>query len=117
MKSILILYILSRHLLFAETDFITPLEYASQLYENPRGIGCQHCHGDKGQGRLVATYKHKGKSKEFRGPAINSIDLKTFYLALNKARRGMPRYYLTFKEVKALYFFIQENQKVVNNGE
>jgi len=112
MKIILILYMLMINSLFAETDFITPLEYSSQLYKNPRGIGCEHCHGDKGQGRLVARYKHKGKDREFRGPAINNIDLKTFYTALSKSKKGMPRYYLTFKEIKALYFFIQEKKKV-----
>ncbi len=97
--------------LLAETSFITPMEYASQLYKNPRGIGCQHCHGDRGQGKLVATYIHKKKKKEFRGPAIDSLDFDKFYQALNRAKKGMPRYYLTKKEVKALYFFLQQDKQ------
>jgi len=104
--------------LFADTTFITPLEYASQLYKNPRGIGCQHCHGDKGEGKLIAKYIHKGKHKEFRAPAINSLDLQTFFIQLNKRKKGMPRYFLTQKEIKALYFYISEkNSKKGKNSE
>ncbi len=106
-----ILFLLLPFTLLAETSFITPMEYASQLYKNPRGIGCQHCHGDKGQGRLVATYIHKKEKKEFRGPAINSLDFDKFYRALNRAKKGMPRYYLTKKEVQALYFFLQQDKQ------
>jgi len=97
--------------LFAESSFITPLEYASQLYKNPRGIGCQHCHGDNGEGRLVAAYMHKGEKKEFRGPKITGSDFKEFLKALNKRNRGMPRYYLTRKEVQALYLYLNQEKK------
>jgi len=117
MKSIVIVSILLASLLFGDTDFITPFEYASQLYKNPRGIGCEHCHGDNGEGRLVASYIHKGKHREFRGPPINKISLKIFYEALNVSKKGMPRYYLTFKEIQALHFFLQEKNKVDNDGE
>ncbi len=96
--------------LCAETSFITPLEYASQLYKNPRGIGCQHCHGDNGEGKLIATYVHKKKKKSFEGPAINRVDYKTFYKALNKRKKGMPRYFLTKREIEALYLFLQQNK-------
>ncbi len=115
MKKILLLLI--PFYLFAETSFITQIEYASQFYKNPRGIGCQHCHGEKGEGKLVATYIHKKKKKEFRGPAINTLNYNELYIALSKAKKGMPRYYLTKKEIEALYDFlqydrIQEEQKV-----
>jgi len=85
--------------LVAETTFITPMEYASQLYKNPRGIGCHHCHGDDGEGRVIATYtdRKKKKQKEFKAPAINHIKYYKFYNALNKRNRGMPRYFLTKK--------------------
>ena len=103
-----IILLLFPFFLFGETSFITPMEYASQLYKNPRGIGCQHCHGDRGQGKLVATYTHKEKKKEFRGPVIDNLDFNKFYKALNRSTRGMPRYYLTKKEIQALYFFLQQ---------
>jgi hypothetical protein len=90
-------------LLLAETSFITPREYSSQLYKNPRGIGCQYCHGEKGEGRLVANYIHNKEKKSFRGPAINKIEWSVFYFAMNKSIKGMPRYYLTQKEIEALF--------------
>ena len=96
--------------LFGETSFITPLEYASQLYKNPRGIGCHYCHGDNGEGKLVASYVHKKEKKTFQGPVINRLDFNTFYKALNKRKQGMPRYFLTKREIEALYLFLQENK-------
>ncbi|MEA3331101.1 MAG: cytochrome c [Campylobacterota bacterium] len=95
--------------LFGETSFITPMEYASQLYKNPRGIGCQHCHGEHGEGKLVAIYIDKKEKKRFGGPAINKIDFHKFYIELSKRKQGMPRYYLTIKEVKALYLYLHQN--------
>ncbi len=96
--------------LFAESTFISPLEYASQLYKNPRGIGCQHCHGERGEGKLVAKYIHKEVAKEFRGPKITGSDFKVFFKALDKRNRGMPRYYLTRKEIQALYLYINQEK-------
>ncbi|WP_297440423.1 c-type cytochrome [Sulfurimonas sp.] len=98
-------------LLSATSTFITPMEYASQLYENPRGIGCQKCHGKNGEGKVIATYIYKKKKKSFVGPAINSVSFKDFDKALNKRKKGMPRYYLTNKEVEALYFYLHKNDK------
>jgi len=95
-------------LLCAESSFITPMEYSSSLYKNPRGIGCDNCHGLKGEGKLVATYIHKKKKKEFRGPAINNVLFSDFKDSLNKSKKGMPRYYLTDSEIKALFFYLQE---------
>ena len=102
-----------------ETTFITPMEYASQLYKNPRGIGCHNCHGDNGEGKLIATYMHKKKKKEFRAPAINKIEYSKFYNALNRRNRGMPRYFLTKKEIEALYLYLHqdESEQGGTNGE
>ena len=106
-------YILSLFLslsLYAESTFISPIEYASQLYKNPRGIGCQNCHGDNGEGKLVAKYTHMDIKKEFRGPQINTMDFDEFYKALGKRKIGMPRYFLTKKEVQALYLYLQQEK-------
>lgn len=97
--------------LFGESSFISPMEYASQLYENPRGIGCQHCHGDYGEGTLVASYMDKDEKKEFRGPQIIGSNFKDFFKALNKRNKGMPRYYLTRKEIQALYLYLNQEKK------
>lgn len=106
MKFIVILFL--PILAFAKTSFITQMEYSSQLYKNPRGIGCNSCHGEKGEGKLVASYTHKNLKKEFRGSAINSINYEDFERALNISIGGMPRYYLTQAEIKALFFYLQE---------
>jgi len=98
------------YFLHATSSFITPMEYSSSLYKNPRGIGCYNCHGMKGEGRLVATYTHKKKKKEFRGPPINSMLFSDFENSLNRSKKGMPRYYLTKSEIKALYFYLQETK-------
>ena len=98
--------------LFSDTTFITPMEYASQLYKNPRGIGCQHCHGANGEGKVVARYTHKNEKKIFSGPIINNLDFNKFYKTLNVRKRGMPRYFLTKKEIKALYFYLQEKKEI-----
>ncbi|MBN2815928.1 MAG: cytochrome c [Campylobacterales bacterium] len=110
MKQILIL--LTPVLLMSGGSFITQKEYAAQLYKNPRGIGCQLCHGEKGEGRVIANYVHKKKEKSFVGPAINNLDFQTFYKALNVRKNAMPRYFLTDEEIEALYLHIHQNESI-----
>ena len=105
--------------LWGEASFITQMEYASLLYKNPRGIGCDRCHGKRGEGKLIAKYKitkqlKDGNStvtitlpKEFRAPAIRGMSYEAFSKALRKKLEGMPKYYLTQGEIKALYFYLQ----------
>lgn len=112
-----ILFLLMACTLSAQPSFITQMEYSSQLYKNPRGIGCHHCHGENGEGRIVAKYIHKKQEKSFSGPAINSMDYDAFALALNKRIKGMPRYFLTDKEVKSLYFYLQEKKIILEKKE
>ena len=104
-----ILFLLLPLFVWADSTFITPMEYASQLYANPRGIGCQKCHGEHGEGKVIATYIHKKQKKSFVGPKINDVAFHDFYKALNNRTKGMPRYYLTKKEVEALYFYLHKN--------
>lgn len=101
--------------LFAQTSFITPMEYASQLYRNPRGIGCQHCHGEDAKGKLIATYTSKNKSKAFRGPAINNLTYARFFQKLNKHQRGMPRYFLTQNEIQTLYLYVTKESNTTKD--
>ena len=107
-----ILFLLTPFYLYATSSFITPTEYAAQLYKNPRGIGCNKCHGENGEGKLIARYKHKGEDKSFRGPEIINIKYNEFYKALNRRKNGMPRYFLTDKEIQALYLHLHQNDKV-----
>jgi len=104
--------------LFAKSSFITADEYAAQLYKNPRGIGCQHCHGNSGEGKLIAEYVHKNKKKSFNGPSIDSVTYRAFYIALSERKKGMPRYFLTDKEIEALYLHVhkEKTQKKIKDA-
>lgn len=98
--------------LHAEVSFITESEYASQLYHSPRGIGCYKCHGEKGKGKLIATYKDKGEQKSFSPPAINRLDFKSFESAMKKRQKGMPRYFLTQQEIVTLYNYLHPEENL-----
>ena len=97
--------------LFAADSFITMEEYARQLYHNPRGIGCFHCHGEDGRGLTVARYTDKNVEYAFAGPPIHQIDYKSFVKTLNGRVRGMPRYFLTEHEIRALYYYVHERDE------
>ena len=98
-------------------DFITKTEYAKMLYLNPRGIGCDKCHGAKGEGSLISKYKHFDKKAnktvddELRAPKINDIDFESFKAALIKPKGVMPSYFLTDEETTILYEYITNQMK------
>ena len=98
-------------------DFITKTEYAKMLYLNPRGIGCDKCHGAKGEGSLISKYKHFDKKAnktvddELRAPKINDIDFESFKAALTKPKGVMPSYFLTDEETIILYEYITNQMK------
>lgn len=105
-----VLLLITPLFLYGAGDFITQKEYASQLFKNPRGIGCQHCHGESGEGKLIANYTHKKKPMSFSGPPINQISYKKFHKALSRRLNAMPRYFLTDEEIEALYFHVNKNK-------
>lgn len=76
------------------------------LYSNPRGIGCNQCHGEKGEGLVIARYKEKGKQKELKAPAITNFTKENFFKALDKSHSVMPKYFLTKNEIEILYFYV-----------
>ncbi len=93
---------------FAE-DFISHFEYGEMLYNNPRGVSCALCHGDKGKGKVIATYKENNNSiASIRGSDITQVSLTDMIKSLNTTHKIMPRYYLTNKEIKAIYDFLQK---------
>ena len=102
----LLIALFSLSLLLQAEDFITKMEYAKMLYSNPRGIGCDKCHGAKGEGGLIATYTVKGKKKELRAPAINALDKAVFFKALERQSGIMPTYFLTRQELESLYYYV-----------
>ena len=90
----------------ADDSFITQYEYGEMLYNNPRGIGCVHCHGKDGSGALIAKYKENGKIKSLRGPNIRNKTIKELKKSLFKRHRVMPTYFLTDTEIEALSYFL-----------
>ncbi len=91
-------------------SFITKEEYAAGLYHNPRGVGCHLCHGEAGEGKLIAKYKEEGKEKVFAGNPINKLPFRDFYERLNSRIMGMPRYYLTDTEIQTLYYYLHREE-------
>ena len=97
-------------------DFITKDEYAKMLYQNPRGIGCDKCHGPHGEGLVLASYTDKdGKEVQIKAPRIDNIPIKRFYQSFDTKSKLMPVYFLTDDEKAYLYYYLTKNQKKERN--
>jgi hypothetical protein len=106
----LFLALLLTNFAFGE-EFISEFEYGQMFYNNPRGVSCAKCHGKLGDGKFIGEFKDdEGKLHRFEGSDITKLDFKTFSRAIAKGGTIMPRYYLTKKEIKAIYEYI----KIVN---
>jgi mono/diheme cytochrome c family protein len=92
-------------------DFISEFEYGQMLYQNPRGVSCVPCHGDHGEGALIARYKEEGKTMELWGPDIRQATEATLHRALAEGPGIMPRYFLTREEERALLTYIREAER------
>ncbi|MDR0579459.1 MAG: cytochrome c [Campylobacteraceae bacterium] len=91
-------------------DFIEKRDYAKLLYSNPRGIGCNKCHGENGKGNAIALYAQKGKQKILSAPAINNMSKAQFFTALKNPKSVMPRYSLTLEEFESLYEYVSSKK-------
>lgn len=98
----------------SEYDFITANEYGKYLYENPRGISCKRCHGEFGEGKMIAKYIKNGKEVELKAPNIVTLSKEKFELALINSKGVMPKYYLTKQEIDAIYAYIKSNTQNTN---
>lgn len=117
-----------------DASFITKYEYGKMLYENPRGISCNKCHGDDAKGKVIATFEHTfGKEKQICrivSPDITKIDYDKFKRFLDpklekpkveftkeekceKLTYGnsMPTYFLTDEELESIYFYLTNKEK------
>ncbi len=99
-------------ILWADESFLSNDEYAKMLYKNPRGIGCDRCHGSKGEGKIIASYISNGKKKFIKAPAINHLSMNVFKKALSKSSRLMPEYFLTDEEKAYLYFYLTKKNSI-----
>ena len=100
--------------LFANNDFLSKDEYQLSLYQNPRGIGCDKCHGIDGSEQLFATYKNDTEVIKVIIPSIKGIDFAKLKNTLNRKtskKNIMPNYYLTDVEIKNLYLYLNKRRK------
>lgn len=113
----LFLYLLILSYVVADESFITQEEYGEKLYMDPRGIGCHHCHGEKGEGQIIATYREKKKNRQLSAPRINNLsywDFQQPFKKKNTSKNVMPAYHLTEMEIQALYKYLQQFGKDEN---
>lgn len=95
-------------------SFINDYEYGAMLYKNPRGIGCNKCHGENGEGSLIANYKDYNKTaqnfseKSLIAPAINTLSLQEFANGITNSKDVMPSYFLTQDEIIILYKYVKK---------
>ena len=115
---IFILFSLFNYSNAADIDdaFITTYEYGQMLYNNPRGIGCNKCHGEDAKGMYLSRYTTK-KDKEVivSAPDITNVSFEVFLKKLSsqniKKSLIMPTYFLTNNELKSLYMYITSKNK------
>ena len=71
-------------------SFITKFEYGKMLYNNPRGIGCNSCHGDDAKGKRIIDFKQEHDKKMYNCvlsvPNIKDIDYDTFSTKVNSKK-------------------------------
>lgn len=114
MRHIFVILVFVLSLIALESSFITPSEYAKMLYQNPHGIGCDHCHGINGEGGIIAQYtqydkKNKKNIKvDIVAPSIVGVDYEKFKNALSNPKSIMPSYSLTNNEAAALYMYVNK---------
>ena len=103
------IYFLFSLILFADEDFISKFEYGQMLYHNPRGISCALCHGKYGDGKEIVSYRDdENVTRIIRGTDIREKTLDEIEAVVARNHPVMPKYYLTHKEVEAIYFYLKE---------
>lgn len=113
-----------------DNSFITKSEYGEMLFNNPRGIGCNTCHGKNAQGKKIVKFKHTYNKKiyecELSIPSILNTDYDKFSKKINSKRNTkkkfekhevceklvyysnvMPTYFLVEEEIEAIYQYVK----------
>ncbi len=111
-------------------NFITKNEYGKMLFNNPRGIGCNSCHGDNARGKKIVDFRQEHDKKIYNcsliAPDIKHIEYQTFYNKVNSKKNPnlkfekeqvceklihyanvMPTYFLVEEEIEAIFYYIQ----------
>lgn len=109
-----LLWVMLPLMLWSGEDFISDYEYGEMLYANPRGVSCAQCHGKSGEGQVIVSYREAEKKVVLRGSDIRQKSLNAMIKSVNSYHQIMPRYYLTNKEVEAIYDYLKiKNSKSI----
>ena len=77
-------------------SFITKFEYGKMLYNNPRGIGCNSCHGDDAKGKKIIDFKQEHDKKIYNCnlsvPNIKDIDYAIFSEKINSKKNPNKKF-------------------------
>jgi len=109
LKKSLFVALLASSFVNAES-FINSYEYGEMLYKNPRGIGCDKCHGKYGEGMELGSYQKNNKIIKITASKISKsthTDIKNS-LKYSKKRSVMPEYFLTDNEIEALIYYLKK---------
>ncbi len=80
------------------------------LYKNPRGIGCDKCHGKYGEGMELGSYQKNNKTTKIIAPKISKSSLADIKNSVKQSRKRsvMPEYFLTDSELEALIYYLKK---------
>ncbi len=98
-------------------SFINNYEYGEMLYKNPRGVGCDKCHGKYGEGMNLGNYTKNNKTIQIIAPKISKSSFAQIKNSLKytKKRSVMPEYFLTDSEIEALIYYLSKaNAQSIN---
>lgn len=85
------------------------------LYKHPRGVGCDKCHGEYGEGQDLGSYKKKNNEDKFIvAPQLKDTNATAMLEATKKKRGVMPTYFLTQTEVNAIVFYLYKKNEKLN---
>ena len=121
-------------LINVDNSFITKFEYGEMLYNNPRGIGCDTCHGNNAKGKEIVSFKHVYNKKKYdcvlKVPNIKNVEYDVFFEKVNAKKNPkknfskeqvceklvykasiMPTYFLVDEEIDAIYYYIKNLKK------
>lgn len=103
--SILLAFLLSNTM---ANSFITKKEYGEMLYKNPRGIGCDKCHGKDGSGSVISEFFDKeDKKRTLFAPSIKFYNAFTLHKGIKKHPSYVPKYFLTTDELVSVSKFLE----------
>ena len=114
-KKYILLYLIAPIILNCSTilddsSFITIEEYGAMLYKNPRGIGCNKCHGKDANGKFIISYRNKKEQTiKIYAPSLIGVNKSIFFKKLKGTKNNssiMPTYFLTNKEINSIYQYI-----------